>query len=193
MDERKKVIKYRILITVIVVLLFVVAAGVGILVWLNSGLTQLSSDINANMAAVKTVDTDVTVTDAGVKVYGYRKTVTVNGANAEVQKVIGSLQPNSLEYQETVSYDFVEGIDLSDLFSLHILGDNFAKYTLEGDVLTGTVSANKVGTFFGNTNIKAETDAAVTMTFDQNKLTGVTVQFGLESGKILTLTATYTY
>ena len=193
MDERKRVIKFRVLVTSLVVLLFLIAAGIGIFVWLNSGLTQLSSDVNANMAAVKTVNTEVTVTDAGVKVYGYKKTVTVNGANAEVQKVIGSLQPNSLEYQETVSYEFVEGVDLKDLFSLHILGGNFAEYTLEGEKFTGTVSANKVGDFFGNSKIKAQTDATVAMTFDQNKLTEVTVQFGLESGKILTLTATYTY
>lgn len=193
MDEQKKVVKYRVLITVAVVLLFLIVSAVGIIFWLNSGIKQIASDINANMAAVKVADTEVTVTDAGVKVYGYKKTVTVNGANAEIYTVIGSLQPNSLEYQETTSYDFAEGVDLTKLFGLHVLDSVFEKYDISGDKFEGTVKAASVGQFFGNSAVKAASDATVTMTFVEGKLTEVNVQFGLESGKILTLIATYTY
>ena len=194
MNERIREIKYRVWTSVIVVLLFIIASGVGILYWLNSGMVQLSSDISAGMASVKTVVSDVTVTDSGVKVYGYTKSVTINGSNAEIQTVIGKLTPNSLDYQETVDYQFAEGVKAGELFKIQLLGGIFSDYKIENGVLTGVVSARNVGKFFGSANLKALTDASVTMTFDEdNKLTEMTAEFNLESGKLFTLTANYTY
>ena len=194
MNERIREIKYRVWTSVIVVLLFIIASGVGILYWLNSGMVQLSSDISAGMASVKTVVSDVTVTDSGVKVYGYTKSVTINGSNAEIQTVIGKLTPNSLDYPETVDYQFAEGVKAGDLCKIQLLGGIFSDYKIENGVLTGVVSARNVGKFFGSANLKALTDASVTMTFDEdNKLTEMTAEFNLESGKLFTLTANYTY
>ena len=194
MVDNKKSIKYRVWTTVIVVLLYIIASGVGIIYWLNSGMVQISSDISNGMAQVKTAVSDVTVTDSGVKVYGYAKNVTINGSNAEIQTVIGKLTPNSLDYQETVDYQFAEGVNAKDVFKLQLLGGLFADYKLENGVLTGKINARNVGKFFGASDLKAQTDAVVTMTFDDGgKLMGLTAEFTLESGKLFTLTATYTY
>lgn len=193
MDERKKVIKYRVWTTLIVVLLFAIASTIGVIYWLNSGVMKLSARITEDMQSVKTLVSDVTVTDSGVKVYGYTKSVTVNGANAEIQTVVGKLTPNSLDYQETVDYAFAEGIDKNELFKLNVSGC-LADYKEENGVVTGLVRKNNVGKFFGSKDLIASTDATVRMIFDEtDNLTSLTVEFSLESGKLLTLTATYTY
>lgn len=193
MDERKKVIKYRVWTTLIVVLLFAIASTIGVIYWLNSGVMKLSARITEDMQSVKTLVSDVTVTDSGVKVYGYTKSVTVNGANAEIQTVVGKLTPNSLDYQETVDYAFAEGIDKNELFKLNVSGC-LADYKEENGVVTGLVRKNNVGKFFGSKDLIASTDASVRMIFDEtDNLTSLTVEFSLESGKLLTLTATYTY
>lgn len=193
MDERKKVIKYRVWTTLIVVLLFAIASTIGVIYWLNSGVMELSARITEDMQSVKTLVSDVTVTDSGVKVYGYTKSVTVNGANAEIQTVVGKLTPNSLDYQETVDYAFAEGIDKNELFKLNVSGC-LADYKEENGVVTGLVRKNNVGKFFGSKDLIASTDASVRMIFDEtDNLTSLTVEFSLESGKLLTLTATYTY
>lgn len=193
MDERKKAIKYRVWTTLIVVLLFAIASTIGVIYWLNSGVMKLSARITEDMQSVKTLVSDVTVTDSGVKVYGYTKSVTVNGANAEIQTVIGKLTPNSLDYQETVDYAFAEGIDKNELFKLNVSG-YLADYKEENGVVTGLVRKNNVGKFFGSKDLIASTDAPVRMVFDESdNLTSLTLEFSLESGKILTLTATYTY
>lgn len=193
MDERKKVIKYRVWTTLIVVLLFAIASTIGVIYWLNSGVMKLSARITEDMQSVKTLVSDVTVTDSGVKVYGYTKSVTVNGANAEIQTVVGKLTPNSLDYQETVDYAFAEGIDKNELFKLNVSGC-LADYKEENGVVTGLVRKNNVGKFFGSKDLIASTDASVRMIFDEtDNLTSLTVEFSLESGKLLTLNATYTY
>lgn len=193
MDERKKVIKYRVWTTLIVVLLFAIASTIGVIYWLNSGVMKLSARITEDMQSVKTLVSDVTVTDSGVKVYGYTKSVTVNGVNAEIQTVVGKLTPNSLDYQETVSFEFAEGVDKNELFKLNVSGC-LADYKEENGVVTGLVRKNNVGKFFGSKDLIASTDASVRMIFDEtDNLTSLTVEFSLESGKLLTLTATYTY
>ena len=153
----------------------------------------LSKKVDKSLKSAKTATISVAVKDGESCVYSLEKAISFIDGGANVTTTTKKLNPNSFGFKEETLNEFVESATAKDSLSLNLSKEIFSSKETSGKETTAVVSKANANAFFGVTDAKANTDVTVKFVFEKNKLVSISIVYTLVSGKVVEMTATYTY
>ncbi len=154
---------------------------------------ESEKDILGNsMSDVKAASFDISVFDNGVKVYGYKKSVTLQETKAEIATEESKLN-SGFVLESNTTYDSVENPDLSKLIVLDLNDELIDSKERKNDVLTLKVKKENAPKVLGIYDYGFAEDIVVRCVFNSKRLESVTSEFTADSGRTLVVTYTYSY
>lgn len=148
--------------------------------------------LNNSMNDVKGASFDISVFDNGVKVYGYKKSVTMQDSKAEIATEESKLN-SSFVLESNTTYDSVDDPDLSKLIVLNLSDELIDSKERKSDVLTLNVKKENAPKVLGIYDYSFAEDIVVKCVFNSKRLESVTSEFTADSGRTLIVTYTYSY
>lgn len=148
--------------------------------------------IDNSIQEVKGASLDLSVYDVGVKVYGYKKTVTMQETKAEIATEESKLN-SSFVLESNTTYSSVENPDLSKLISIDLSDELIESKERDKDTLTLKVKKENAPRVLGISNYEFEGDITIKCQFNSKRLESVTSEFTAKSGRTLIITYTYSY
>lgn len=145
-----------------------------------------------SMQDVKGATFDVSVYDGGVKVYGYKKSVTMQDSKAEIATEESKLN-SSFVLESNTTYDSVDNPDLSKLIAIDLSEELIESKEYKGDILTLKVKKENAHKVLGLSDYEFIEDITVKCVLDSKRLESVTSEFKAQSGRTLIVTYTYSY
>ncbi len=182
----KKTIKRISLIVIAVLTLTVV---LGIMMGCKANEQEM---LNESKNALKSASFDVSVYDGAEKVYGYKKTVTLQENKAEIATEESKLN-SSFVLESNTTYDSAESPDMAKLISINLSDELIQSKDTSGNDVTLKVAKENLSKVIGLNDYQPIEDVTVVISFESNKIRSLNTEFVLESGRKAVITYTYSY
>lgn len=182
-------------ITITILILVIVAS-------LFVGLSACNTDtdwneVQANMNEVKSMTNKISMTDKGINVYDYSKSVKIEGANASIS-IIEKKLSDGFQYETDEKNRKVENVDKKSLLPLNLSSNviaTFEKSKEDGAIVYG---ANLEGVFLQQIMTTEEEfsindTATLKIKCKDNKIREITLDYVTESGRVVSAIYSYEY
>lgn len=190
MDKKKKLI---IIISSIAAVL--VATGIILAIELGGNKGKNENTVEMMVAnsekTIATATADVSVTDGGIKVLGYKQIVEIGEGETVIREITAELN-STQELKEKETVQTVTEYNRDNLITFSFEEFMYKTYNYSDGTLTATVSKDRVDNVLGY-NLVANSDGTLTAKFENSLIKEFTFTFTMEDGKVLTMVSTYQY
>lgn len=156
-------------------------------------VADYAANMSESMNSVTEIEADAVITDSGVMVYEYRKTLTLTSEDVATETVSESKLTSNYALETTTDQQTLEKIKRSALLSVRLEKDLVESYSEEGNTLICILSKENTGTVLSAPNLTIADTAELKITVENKKLKEVTCSFLTESRKEVQITVTYRY
>lgn len=152
---------------------------------------SLLGKANKSVANATSLKYSLSVTDSGVVVYSYDKTVTVDGDNATVTVDEATLGKD-FTLQHAVTTNTSAKADQLVL-PLGITEENLSSYEVSGDLLTCVISKEEFAGLFNSSSLVSADDVTVMFVFNEGKCKQMICNYTTETAKAVSMTVSCEY
>ncbi|MBQ8323255.1 MAG: hypothetical protein IJX91_04745 [Clostridia bacterium] len=189
MTKRKK------LLLIILPIAAVVLVGIVVLIvaLAPKGLDDYVKWMEKSEKEVVSVRSDIEVTDSGVSVYGYGKTLEF-AADGSVTATVSETKLNSAFQTETKeTTETLTEADRESLLDFSLEKEGVKEYSYDDGVLTVVVGKDALKSVLGWESVETENDVRLAFRFESKKLTETSCSFQTTTGKTVTVRVVYGY
>lgn len=177
-------------------LLIIIISAVAALVLINcknnkTTIPAVEDYIAKSEQTIATATVDISLTDGGVKVRGYKKVVEI-GEESTLIRIIESKLTTTQELKETETQQTVTDFNRADLITFSFEKYLYESYNYANGKLTATVDVDRVDNVIGQ-DVIAISDGTLEANFENNLIKDFTFTYTMEGGKIVTMVASYQY